>query len=389
MTKSKLSNILIGIQVFLSSFICIFDLIGKKALVSHCFSLTFIFLIILTFNEVSDKKYIIDKNGRDIILIVILTLIFVFFNSKLMIGFEYLKKYIMFVSTLLFFYNVVLVRKVEYFLIKIIYLNFFLISSIYIYFFLRYKSICYIFNGRTSTFLTFGMSNPNKTGLYMLCFAIYAFLLVFIFRKKILKMVCFVILVFYIYFILETDARNALISFFLFIIFMMFMALKKRKIPKIVINLMLYYPFLFAIFYMLIIENRMIQEFFSFFVSEGKKLTSRVSVWKDGFEYFINSPLIGAYYEISSGTGSSQMLNTHLDILFSYGIIIFLMTMRFLRNIIMGISKEKYNFIKNLSLFGFFTCIFSGAGEAALFSGGTGYHILVGSLLLFARYRFN
>lgn len=388
MIRSKLSNILIAIQILLSSFICIFQLLGKKELVSICFSITFIVLIILNFNEIALKNYIINKNGRNIILIIIFTLIFIFFNSRLMISFEYLKKYIMFISTLLFFYNVVSLKKIEFFLIKTIYFSFFLVSSTYIFFFLKNRNMCYLFNNRVSNSLTFGMENPNKTGLYILCLTIYSILLMVTLKNKILKISCFIILIFYIYFLLETDARNSLISFFLFSIFML-VVIKGKKISKIIINFMLYYPLIFAIFYMVLIESSVIQKNFNFLISEGKSLTSRVLIWKVGFEYFIKSPLIGVYYEISDGTGNSQMLNTHLDILFSYGIIIFFMTMNFLRNIITTVNKGKFNFIKSLSLLGFFACIFSGAGEAALFSGGTGYHILVGSLLLFTRYRFN
>ena len=79
------------------------------------------------------------------------------------------------------------------------------------------------------------------------------------------------------------------------------------------------------------------------------------------------------------------MLNTHLDVLASYGIVVFILFMSFLRKIgvyTSSVSNSSQNFI---ALAGFFACIIAGSGEAALVSGGTGIYILIGGLLLFAR----
>ena len=186
------------------------------------------------------------------------------------------------------------------------------------------------------------------------------------------------------YFLFLTNARNALIALVLFYIMAAIMCIRKKPFGKVVTTLLLWYPLIFCVVYLMIIYNERIIQVLSFLSSEGKTFDTRYDNWKNAFSIFSKTPIIGAYCEISNGTGVSQMLNTHLDVLASYGIAVFTLFMRFLRRITIYISDRTENMENFIALAGFFACIIAGSGEAALVSGGTGIYILIGGLLLFS-----
>ena len=94
------------------------------------------------------------------------------------------------------------------------------------------------------------------------------------------------------------------------------------------------------------------------------------------------NPVFGEYYQISAGTGSFQLHNTHIDILASYGVIVFLLVCVFLMRLIHNknkIYKDKTSF---LCMLGFASTIFLGLGEAAVFSGGLAIYMWCGLFLI-------
>ncbi len=119
-------------------------------------------------------------------------------------------------------------------------------------------------------------------------------------------------------------------------------------------------------------------------ISEGKQLNSRMAIWKPALEFFYQSPLIGSYYEISGGTGISQLHNTHLDILVSYGFPVLLGTCILMYRWLWR-KNRKYSKESFIYLLSFGCVLFLGMGEAAMFSGGLGIYILGGMYLLFAQ----
>ncbi len=136
--------------------------------------------------------------------------------------------------------------------------------------------------------------------------------------------------------------------------------------------------------YILLSDNSMLNSALSFLISEGKLLNSRMAIWESAMKYFYQSPLIGCYYEISGGTGSSQLHNTHLDILVSYGLPVFFGTCLLLYRWLFR-RDRKYSRTSYIYLISFCCVLFLGMGEAALFSGGLGIYIFGGMYLLFSQ----
>jgi membrane protein insertase Oxa1/YidC/SpoIIIJ len=117
-------------------------------------------------------------------------------------------------------------------------------------------------------------------------------------------------------------------------------------------------------------------------VEEGKNLDSRVEVWGPALTNLARSPIIGAYSQITDGTGLAQMHNTHLDIACSYGIPVLvavcMLLFRWLNQ-----RNQTYKSKSGIAyMLGFACAIIMGMGEAALFSGSLGLYILVGGFLL-------
>ena len=119
-------------------------------------------------------------------------------------------------------------------------------------------------------------------------------------------------------------------------------------------------------------------------ISEGKTVDSRYYVWKYAFNNFKSSPIFGAYNQISNGTGTSQMFITHLDILASYGIIVFILTSYFFYQIVKNVNSRSHDIKSKIFLLSFIAVLILGMCEAALVSGGLSIHILVGDFLIIA-----
>ena len=77
----------------------------------------------------------------------------------------------------------------------------------------------------------------------------------------------------------------------------------------------------------------------------------------------------------------SQMHNTHLDILVSYGTVILILTCYLLHSVIRSADGEN---MKEETMVRLCFCgtIIMGMGEAALFSGGLGIYLFAGMFLL-------
>ena len=120
---------------------------------------------------------------------------------------------------------------------------------------------------------------------------------------------------------------------------------------------------------------------FSFLESAGKDLTSRMEIWLRALRLWLSSPIFGAYAQASSGLGSSQFHNTHIDILVSYGPIVLCIVCFALYSLIYmsGKRQSRQQFLFTIG----FTCeIILGVGEAAIFSGGLGVYLYAGTFLL-------
>ena len=137
--------------------------------------------------------------------------------------------------------------------------------------------------------------------------------------------------------------------------------------------------------YLYLSKIQFLDNFFDFLdLGEGKAVSSREMIWEFGLKYFYDHPLLGSYYHISKGSGISQLHNTHLDILVSYGLVPALFFIALLYRALERILANSPTKLSNISIFAFFAIIIQGSFEAALVSGGVGLYILSFGFLLIA-----
>lgn len=379
-------NYFIALEFILCFFIVYFTVTMNSALASMCFTLSFVVLIVLMFKTFF-SSYLNNKEWIDFLLLI--TTIFIAYvavlysGSSFAISFEYLRKYLIFCSTVIFLFVVsrAVVNKKT---IKFILIINVIIVLIYLYSY-------YIGEGRAnygSRYLTLNFSNPNLTAMWLLQTILYIFIAMVFYKSKMKKLFCGVLMVPIIYFLYETESRTSLISLVVYFLLVLYVLFKRRfGFNKLTIVIVILSPIIIAFSYMIMINNNSI-EFLDFMSSEGKAVYSRQSVWSYAFEAIKTHPILGAYYQISGGSGMSQMHNTHLDIWASYGTIVFVLLMVYLIRLVIRISVGCTTKLQAICLMAFFAVIIMGMGEAALFSGGQGIYILSCSFLLLARYPF-
>ena len=113
-------------------------------------------------------------------------------------------------------------------------------------------------------------------------------------------------------------------------------------------------------------------------------MTSRTVVWSPAIESLKSNFLLGDYYGISNGTGSSQMHNTHLDVLCSYGIMTFGLFLGSLYSACVRSEKFSSDFRNYCALAGFLSIVIMGTFEAGIVAGAMGLNFLTGGLLIIA-----
>lgn len=374
---------LLQLDYILGAAIIIAHAFGLKSFVSMFFYATFFVTLFLWLGGCAKK---LDRQDVLAFLIVYIAFVNVLANALLsgaVITFSYFKKYIMFSCTVLFF---AVARKFsvgerEFRFLKVLYSVVILFWS-FMYVFQTNKM--YMFNGLVTKYLTFGFTNPNFTALVLCCIAIFLLICATGSKKIILKIFYLLLAVVAVYFIFCTKARNALLALVLFALLFVFTARKKRQIrmPDWFLFVWAALPIIFAGVYLLFIDNIENLGFFSFLVEEGKELSSRVRIWKRAFEAFSDSPIFGAYYQISEGSGVSQLHNTHVDILASYGVVVLVLVCIFLYNLFREMRDGADSRLKRVSLIGFMAALMMGIGEAALFSGGLAIYLHFGAFIL-------
>lgn len=265
----------------------------------------------------------------------------------------------------------------------------FLINSIVVLFccmayVVRYNTAFYVTNTGIK-YLKFDFYNPNCLALFLFCIALVEILNKFVSQKWYLLKQGFIIVLFSIL-IAQTLSRTVLIAFaFFVIIFVIFKRKKKYFLPSSMVfnSFVAVFPLIFAFAYMILIENVINNGLFKFLITEGKGLDSRQLVWDYAFELIKKSPFIGSYGDILESTMFSQMHNSHLNVLASYGIFAFALVVVFLIFVLREASINSKESNMELSVWAFIICLLLGSGEAILFSGGLSFYLLVGQFLLF------
>lgn len=372
-------NFSISLLYTLCIAIVFFELNSNTMVVSMLFSITFVILFVMW--GVSLSKFV-TKNDKLVIAIAVMA----FFNTLLSAmkysetSFDYFKPFILFLCTLIYFSFMDKVRICSNVKKYILYLNLFL--SIYvIYFFKTHQSQVFEFNNIHVDYLVLNMDNPNKAALFLSCLFFNLSIFLFESKKNYFRLILLVNIVMIVYMTSLTEARNALLAIGLFIIAM---ALHKRlkNIPQWGLRIIAIFPLLFAGIYMLFLNVAMISGYFDFLISEGKGLDSRMIIWKEGFDGFFAHPILGAYYQIQRVFSYASLHNTHLHVLVAYGIVPFLLFLKFLYMILKNIKFSNGDILQQAGFLAFAAILFLGCGEASMVLGTQGIYILQGSILL-------
>ncbi len=388
LTVSKAEDILFDILVFLASLIFILNITNNEERITSVFYVTFV--LVLALYLLNCKRYfqLLDILA---VVIVMLAMISVAVNYLLSDGaasFDYFKKVLIFSTTILF---MIICTKIPISRFSVNYLIWtFTLLSVFclVYYYLNRSSL---YSGLN--LLYFNLENPNFAGLFFAVFSMSQF--AFAMRKTFLaqRILHIALGVFCVYLVFQTQARNAEISLILYAVVSVLMLLvfffKKKDvaIPKWLGVFTAVFPIAFALLYVSLVSNSFFQSLFSFFSGIGKGLDARESIWRFAFENVKAHPVFGAYYQISDGTGMSQMHNTHVDIVASYGIPVLIIVCCYLYLLIVN-GKRYTNIMPFMCMLAFMFSITLGMGEAALFSGGQGLYVFVSSFLLLSREEF-
>lgn len=383
MDRNKLNftyGICVTIEVVIASAIAILTALGQHRFVSLLFALSFI----VAFVFVVLKVFEYNRVNISIILAV-LCVINVTINGLQENGtmnFDYYKKVIMFVCFMfLVYYSEQEQDKVPEFLLKIIEIlpviaGTFLVFSYY-----------YMGNTEISARgITLGFSNPNFTGMWLLHFFLYGVLFVLKAFKGGNKLrLLYIPLLFIIYDLIgKTDARSCQIGALSFFGFLLLKPLIQRS-PKLSSLIIVVFPIVFSLLYLAVVDQEWFNNIFSFLVSEGKNLNSREGIWVRSFEQYMEHPVFGNYSGISKGTGVSQMHNTHVDVLASYGILPFGMFIKILFDSLVISGRKTTSFYQTAGFASFCAVIVSGTFEAAMVAGAMGLNLLTVGFLLLAQ----
>lgn len=386
MELKRTDSVLFKSLYIVAAGIVVSQVLGLDALTSVLFFLTFPLTVLLWGRSVRKTIAAMDLLVLAIAILAIISVLLNALVTETHISFSYVKKLIMFVMSLLFFQTANkmcvghdMVRFINW-IVDI--LTVFLIAM---YFLLGTQ--VYILNGQVTVYLTFGFSNPNLTGMFMVCLYMLEMYRLFSREKLLLKLIHVVMAVFLAWFVLSSQSRNCLLVLVLYTAvcaWLIFRGRKNMRIGKFTAAVIAVFPALFVLGYMFLITQNWVQELLMFLVEEGKGLDSRMDIWQPALKQLSASPLIGAYSQISNGTGDAQMHNTHLDIAASYGIPVLLLLCFFLGKLLHQNGRMYTNKREYVYILGFACTVLLGIGEAALFSGGLGIYIFIGTFLLLA-----
>ncbi len=366
----KIESFLFSLQlvcVVLNVFSAIWQL---GAITSIIIAISFGITAMLAFITIANKN-----NKYTVILWIFISLLSYLSMSRGMpdVAFEDMKEWIMFITTInLYFW--VYAAKVNDKMIKKIFICGVMTAVIFILGFLTGRKNA---NLELPNLVTFGLSNPNLAGIYVLNIFLCIFIMIKFLNNKFLRFVCYVICATLFYFIWLTEARSCIIAAIACVI-LSFMPYKKYS--KFLTFTILIFPLIFAIIYLELIDTDF-AEIFGFMESEGKTLTSRVYIWERNFDLIRRNFWLGNYY-----FGSGNKHNTHISILAAYGVFTFSLVMIYLNRIVNYIGtfiRQKHQYI---ALYAFYAVILMGTFEAVLFSGSQGMYVFSGSFLMIAKY---
>lgn len=370
----------IKLEIVLVACIIFFTVIQQDTLVSVCFALSFIVLLIYTLDRIARKKF-----NLAVLLLILLAIVNVVLNAGIsaeaVLGFNYFKKVIMFAAFILSLY---FAQEDE-------------VSESAYKTALLLPCICavglvfsYFIAGNTVMYgggITLGFSNPNFTGMWLLHLLIYMFLFVVSCEYKLwIRVLAAAMLIPIAWLLVQTRARSCLVGLVVFAgLIVLGLIFKPRRILRpVILAVIILFPILVVVVYQSLLEASWFQNLFAFLTYEGKGLDARLRVWNPAILSLKEHVLLGDYCGISDGTGSSQLHNTHLDVVCSYGLIPFLLFLK----VLFGEGKKMLSgctaYFNYFAICGYFAIIATGAFEAAVVAGAMGMNLLTAGLVLLA-----
>ncbi len=370
----------VKIEIVLVALIVLFTILRQSTAISICFELSFIALLVYVIKRATIKKFEVQP-----LLLIAVAVINVLVNglisSDANLGFDYFKKVIMFSAfvLMLYFSEEDLVSGKAITIVKSIPVACALLLV-----------VSYFFLGNTTRYaggVTLGFSNPNFTGMWLLHLAIYTSLFVIdkekYFLTRIFSGILFASVVWLIF---QTEARSCLIGSVFFCALCLIGKVFGKYIARnaMVIIAIIIAPILFVVLYHYLLNASWFSELFSAFVSAGKGLDSRLAVWDPAIQLLKSNFILGDYSGISNGTGMSQLHNTHLDVICSYGIVPFMLFLSLLNRVCKRVSNQSMEYSNYCALCGFISVIIMGSFEAAVVAGAMGMNILTAGLIILA-----
>lgn len=375
--KNEYNNLFVIIETIISVVIVFATVLFKPELVSKAFTLSFIVLLI-QFIDFVFKSQRFSDNLNLLIWIIIISFFNVMFStvvSYVTLSFEYMQQYFIFVATLIFFYlaseyNIGKKTEVFFYLLQTV------IAFAYIY--------CYRYIPMQTDHtvgLSFNFSNPNLAAMFILQTVLFMILGAIRYKNIIIKIFFVALAVIEISLMLKTGARNTLLALIIFFGLVLWSLIKEKYgFSNGLMIFFSYLPILFVPIYLVFINVIVEKGWFSFLISEGKNLTSRVKVWDTFFEKLNDMWLTGNY---AYALGNAH--NSHMVLLCSFGAIVLVLTIILLYRIQKNVNDNINGFYDACCLSAFFAILSMGIGEGAIFSGGQGIYILCGSFLLLVR----
>lgn len=381
---------LIRIDYLLAMLIILSQVLEYGAYTSAFFYMTFVVTVLLWVCTAGE-----DFTRLDLFTVIIMTvaLIAVLVNgiaAGAAFSFSYLKKYIMFCCTLLFFAaagrNGVDTRTRRMLVIMQLVITLAMLVA-----YLTRTTSMYMLSGKVSSYLTFRFTSPQLAALFLACMIMFLILSVVQEHSWLLKVPAMAAIGVNGFFLIKTQCRTALIAAVVFLVVLLERTLLRRvraPIWKWVMAVSAVMPIVVVVVYMQLLSKSWFQNMFAFMTGEGKGLDSRYTIWSSALSLLRESPTFGAYYEASGGGGYSQLHNSHLDTAVSYGVLTLIMVCIFLYIVMLQVQErpdagmEERKSYRSVALIGFIGAILLGTGEAAVFSGGLGIYIYAGIFLL-------
>lgn len=343
--------------------------------VTYCFSLTFVVFVFMVIRYISDSPI-----PMTLFLLVMISFFNVVLNAlftrSTTIGLDYFKKLIMFFCTMVYLYAAV-EYQLDRFCKQILMVLPLVIGTLLIG--------SYYFFGNTALIAgspSLGFVNPNFAGMWLLHVLFYAIYDFFTFRKLLSKIICLLLTTFCLVLLYKIYARSCFMGLAAFAAMMGIGLFKKNlKLNKYSIVFIAAAPLMIAFLYLAVERTAWFTNTFLFLVRSGKNLNTRSIIWSSALRDAGQHLLLGNYSGISNGLGMSQLHNTHIDVLCSYGIIPALLFVISLTRIMQRVNERIVDFRQYTALCGFVGVLFIGVFEAALVSGSTGLYLLSGGLL--------